>query len=207
MTGNDDPRYPVPFATTSLPGSDFAIFSRPPPHSYPLSSIGRAILPHPLCRRRASFFPIAELTICPRHRLDARFRAQLPTPSFSDTTCFFSFLSSFLFETRRGSSWASFGHVRFSRKITSYIYVYIASSFFFRSRDAREMRYNLSWIDICTFFLIERCVPPFVCLWYKENLWYTWRKRCLSLKEWKINTLLLSINCKFLKLIILIIIR
>lgn len=138
MTGNDDPRYPVPFATTSLPGSDFAIFSRPPPHSYPLSSIGRAILPHPLCRRRASFFPIAELTICPRHRLDARFRAQLPTPSFSDTTCFFSFLSSFLFETRRGSSWASFGHVRFSRKITSYICIYCFVVFFSFERCARN---------------------------------------------------------------------
>lgn len=104
MTGNDDPR-PVPFATTSLPGSDFAIFSRPPPLSHPspvadaTSNFRYGVPPiHlPSCRRLSSLVRY-KVTIRPSSSTWRAFSRSIPTPTpplFSDTTCFLIFL--FLF--------------------------------------------------------------------------------------------------------------
>lgn len=104
MTGNDDPR-PVPFATTSLPGSDFAIFSRPPPLSHPFpvadatSNFRYGVPPiHlPSCRRLSSLVRY-KVTIRPSSSTWRAFSRSIPTPTpplFSDTTCFLIFL--FLF--------------------------------------------------------------------------------------------------------------
>lgn len=142
MTGNDDPR-PVPFATTSLPGSDFAIFSRPPPLSHPspvadaTSNFRYGVPPiHlPSCRRLSSLVRY-KVTIRPSSSTWRAFSRSIPTPtppSFSDTTCFLIFL--FLFFSSNARDRVKTHRVIFTDKDLSHLTV--TSSFSFSS--SREM--------------------------------------------------------------------